>query len=142
MKFEGAKVLVAVLDYPYIESECVMSLLGMYEYSKYRCAGERMPRNDIEIFLSNGTSPARAHNTAISVFLNHPNNYMHLMIIGHDHIFQPQALQLLFEADKDIINGVGTLRLRSFMDLKKPILSIVSDWKDGRIVTLSKQQAL
>jgi len=142
MKFQDARILIGVLDYPFIESECVMSILGMWEYSKWKCPGEHYPRNDVELFLSNGTSPARAHNTAISVFLNHSNRYMYLLIVGHDHIFHPDALRVLFEADKDIVAGISTIRLKSFEDIKTPVFSIVSDWKDGRVVTLTKQDCM
>jgi len=51
VKFEDAKILIAVLDYPYIESECVVSIMGMWEYSKWLCPGKNYPRNDVEVMI-------------------------------------------------------------------------------------------
>jgi len=65
------------------------------------------------------------------------------MIVGKDHIFRPDALRRLYEADKDIIAGITTVRLKSFEELKKPIYSVVSDWrKDGYLTTLTKRECI
>lgn len=143
MKFEDAKILIAVLDYPFIESECVVSIMGMWEYSKWLTPGKSYPRNDVEVMITNATSPARAHNKAIRTFLEDPRGYKSLMIVGKDHIFRPDALRRLYEADKDIIAGITTVRLKSFEELKKPIYSVVSDWrKDGYLSTLTKWECI
>jgi len=136
LKFEGAKVLIAILDYPFLETECINSIMGMWEYSKWT------RKNDVEYIFSNGTSPARAHNNAICKFLEHPNHYMSLMIVGRDHIFRPNALQLLFEADKDIIAGITTARFKSIQDIGKPLYSVVGDYKDGVVQMLTQKQCL
>lgn len=136
MKFENAKVLIAILDYPYVESECMNSIMGLWQHSKWIC------HNDVEYFLSNGTSPARAHNNAVCKFLEHPSHYMSLMIIGRDHIFKPDALKVLFEADKDIIAGITTTRLKSIQEIKKPLYSVVGGYKDGVPQVLTKDECL
>lgn len=136
MKFEDAKVLIAILDYPYLETECVNSIMGMKEYSKWVC------KNDVEHFFSNGTSPARAHNNAVCKFLDHPGHYRSLMIIGRDHIFKPDALKLLFEADKDIIAGITTTRFKSIQEIGKPVYSVVADYKDGVPTMMTKDECL
>ena len=143
MKFEDTRILVAILDYPFLESECVASIMGMWEYSKWTCPGTNYPRNEVTIMITNSTSPARAHNKAIRMFLEDPRGYKSLMIVGRDHIFRPDALQRLFEADKDIIAGISTVRLKSFDELKNPIYSVVSDWrKDGKITTMTKRECI
>ncbi len=142
MKFQNAKILVAILDYPFLETECVNSIFSMIEYSKWECPGESYPRNEIGWMFCNGTSPARAHNKAISAFLDDPSGFRSLLIVGRDHIFRPDALRLLYEADKDIIAGITTVRLKSFADLKTPIYSVVSGYKEGKITTLTKLECL
>ena len=143
MKFEDAKILVTVLDYPFVESECFVSLVGMWEYSKWICPGKNYPRNDVEMFFTNATSPARAHNKAIRTFLEEPRGYKSLLIVGRDHIFRPDALQRLYEADKDVIAGITTVRLKSYNELKKPIYSVVSSRReDGVCHTLTKFECL
>lgn len=142
MKFEDIKCLIAILDYPHIENECVASLLGLYEYSKWLCPGKGYPKNEIDICWVDGTSPARAHNKAVHEFLDDPRGFKSLLIVGHDHIFKADALQTLFEADKDIIAGVTTVRLKAMSQLRDPVLSIVSDWKDGHPVNLSRVECI
>ena len=142
MKFEDAKILVAILDYPFVETECVNSVMGMLEYSKWLCADRKGPINDIEYFFSNGTSPARAHNNAIVQFLNHPGHYKSLMIIGRDHIFRRDALKVLFEANKDIIAGVTTTRFKSIQHINKPLYSVVGGYKDGVPQIMTKDECL
>lgn len=142
MKFQDAKIFIAILDYPYIESECVVSTLSLYEYSKWLCGNNKYPQNVVELCFACGTSPARAHNKAITDFLDDPRGFKHLLIIGRDHIFKCDALQTLFEADKDIIAGITTGRLRAMSQLREPVWSIVSDWKDGVPVTLDRVQCL
>lgn len=144
MKFEDAKVLIAILDYPFVESECMVSVMGMWEYSKWRCGnGTRpLPINDVEYFLSNGTSPARAHNNAIAKFLEHPGHYKSLMIVGRDHIFKVDALKILFEADKDIIAGITTTRFKSIHEIGKPTYSVIADYKDGVPTMMTKDECL
>jgi hypothetical protein len=141
MKFENAKVLIAVLSYPFVEPECMDSLMGMWEYSKWVC-GKNKPVNDVEWMRSDGTSPARAHNNAICRFLEHPKHYMSLMIIGRDHIFKLDALKLLFEADKDIIAGVTTTRLKSIQEIHKPLYSVVGDYKNGVAQVMTKDECI
>ena len=142
MKFEGAKILMGILSYPFIESECTNSIMGCWEYSKWLCPGTGYPRNDVEYFLSEGTSPARAHNNAVCKFLDHPGHYKSLMIIGRDHIFKPNALRMLFEADKDIIAGITTTRLKSIQEIDKPLYSVVGGYKDGVPQILTKDECL
>lgn len=142
MKFEDAKIWIALLEYPYIETECVASTLGMYEYSKYKCPGKNIPRNEIELSFESGTSPSRAHNKAINNMLNDPRGFKALLIVGRDHIFKADALQKLFETDKDIIGGITTARLRSLSQVKEPVWSIVSDWQNGIPITLTRVQCL
>lgn len=142
MKFEDTKIFIALLDYPYVESECSLSTLCLYEYSKWLCPGENYPRNLIELCTVSGTSPARAHNKAVAEFLGDPRGFKHLLIIGRDHIFKCDALQILFQADKDIIAGITTGRLRSMTQLREPVWSVVSDWKNGAPVTLDRMQCI
>lgn len=142
MRFEDARCLIAILDYPYIENECVASLLGMHEYSKWLCPGKGYPKNEIDICWVDGTSPARAHNKAVHAFLDDPRGFKSLLIVGRDHIFKADALQTLFEADKDIIAGITTSRLRAMSQIREPVLSIVSDWKDGYPVTLNRVECI
>lgn len=136
MKFENTKILIAILDYPFIETECINSVMGLWEYSKWVC------RNDVEYFFSNGTSPARAHNNAICKFLEHPKHYMSLMIVGRDHIFKPDALKLFFEADKDVIAGVSTTRIKSIQEINKPLYSVVGGYKNGMPQFLTKDECI
>jgi len=142
MKFENVKIWIALLEYPFIETECVASTLGTYEYSKWLCPGTNYPRNEIELAFTSGTSPSRAHNKAINDMLNDPRGFKALLIVGRDHIFKPDALQKLFETDKDIIGGITTARLRSITQLKEPVWSIVSDWRDGVPITLTRVQCM
>lgn len=141
MKFEDAKVMVALLSYPFVEPECMTSVMGLLDYSRWTC-GSKKPMNNVELVLSDGTSPARAHNNAICRFLEHSGHYMSLMIIGRDHIFKPNALELLFEADKDIIAGVTTTRLKSIQEINKPLYSIVGGYKDGVPQIMTKDECL
>lgn len=142
MRFEETKCFIAILDYPHIENECVASLLSLYEYSKWLCPGKQYPRNEIEICFVDGTSPARAHNKAVREFLDDPREFRSVLIVGHDHIFKADALQTLFEADKDIVAGVTTTRLKGMQQLKDPVLSIVSDWKDGHPANLTRLECI
>lgn len=142
MRFEDARIWIALLEYPFIETECVASALGMYEYSKWLCPGKNYPRNNIELAFLSGTSPARAHNKAVIGMLNDPREFKALLIIGRDHIFKTDSLQKLFEADKDIIGGITTARLRSLSQVREPVWSIVSDWQNGVPVTLTRTQCL
>jgi hypothetical protein len=142
VKFEDASCFIAILDYPYIEKECTASLLGMYEYSKWLCPGKRYPRNEIELCFVDGTSPARAHNKAVHEFLDDPREFKRLLIVGRDHIFKSDALKILFEADKDIIAGITVARQKAMSQVKDPVLSIVSDWKDGKPVNLTRIECI
>lgn len=133
--------MMALLDYPFIENECVSSFMACFEYSKYLCPGNSFPRNNIDWALVDGTSPARAHNHAITAFLDQPQ-YKSLLIVGRDHIFKPDALQILFEADKDMIGGITCQRVRALETLNNPILSIVNDYVDGTARALTRNECI
>ena len=141
MKFEDASVLITVLDYPFIENECVGSTFALYEYSKYMCPGTKIPRNNISFVLADGTSPSRAHNHAIQCFMSWPE-YKSLLIIGRDHIFKLNALKILFEADKDIIGGITSERQRALEQIGEERKSIVHDWVKGGTRALSRKECL
>jgi|GEM_PF-2826492 len=141
MKFQNAGIMLALLDYPFVENECVRSFFSMFEYSKYLCPGNGNPKNNVEWAMLDGTSPARAHNHAIQAFLDRPE-FKSLLIVGHDHIFRPDALKILFEADKDMIGGITCQRVRGLSTLNKPILSIVNDWKDGKTRALTRDECI
>jgi len=141
VKFENAKILVALLSYPFVENECIGSVWSMLEYSNWKCPGETYPRNTVTLIMTDGTSPARAHNHSINTFLDSPD-YKSLLIIGRDHIFKQNALQLLYEADKDMIGGITMQRFRAMQSLGEPQISTVHDWKDGITRALTREECL
>lgn len=141
MKFQNVDIMMALLDYPFVENECVRSFFSCYEYSKWLCPGNKLPVNNIEWAMVDGTSPSRAHNHAIQAFLDKPH-FKSLLIVGHDHIFKPDALQILFETDKDMVGGITCQRVRGLETLREPTLSIINDDRDGRSRALTRLECI
>jgi len=140
MKFQNADIMIATPCYGGIETDTEMCIDRLYEYSKYGCPSEngRVPVNNIERVFAKATSPAWVRNGIVDQFLT--TKYKSLLMIDRDHIFNYTYLQILFEADKDIIACLGTTKHESLETYGKGIAPYCSQLIDGKVVGYSQQE--
>ena len=123
-----------------IETETLACMIKLYEYSKYfaRHDDGRIPANNIEWQFAKATSPAWVRNSAADILMG--SKAKSLLMIDRDHIFNHTYLQLLFEADKDIICALATTKRESLQDESKPIVPLCSRIIDGKLVGMTQHE--
>lgn len=142
MQFENAKILIAPLSYPYLETECVECLFRLWDYSVHLDTNTKI--NDIRLPHSffEAETPGLAHQLACDYFME-KTDCTHLLIIGHDHIFNHTALKILYLTNKDMIAGIATKRVIDLDGYKRPLDTVVHILDDnGQPVMLTEKGLL
>ena len=126
MTFECAKIFVATLAYPYIEPECEECIDRLVLYS-----GAKRQADIVRGITLNSVSGARARQSAVARFMD--TDCQSIMFIDRDHLFEENALERLFLADKDIISAITTKRRARLAQINEKPKTTVYDWVDGKI---------
>jgi len=139
MKFQNADIMMVTPCYGGIEVETLACMVKLYEYSKYFAHHDegRLPVNNIEWRFAKATSPAWVRNSAADMFLE--SKAKSLLMLDRDHIFNHTYLQLLYEADKDIIAALGTTKIESLGE-NKAIVPLMSRMLDNKLVGMTQNE--
>ena len=140
MKFQNADIMIVTPSYGGLIEETEACVDKLYEYSKWFAHHDegRLPANNIVRNFAKSTSPAWVRNSAADMFLE--SKARSLLMIDRDHIFNHTYLQLLYEADKEIIAALATTKIEAFHEDKKPIVPVCSQMIDGKLVGMNQDE--